>query len=195
MERERMLEILKEAGAFLEGHFQLTSGRHSGGYVQCAQILQYPWFVDECCIGLAELFSDQELDLVIAPAMGGVLISYGVGRALRKRALFAERENGVMALRRNFTIQPGEKVLVVEDVVTTGKSVHEVMDLVREQGGIVVGVGSFIDRSGGKADFGVEFRALLQLHLESYLPEECPFCKEGIPVTKPGSRFLNKSCS
>lgn len=192
MDRERMIAILKESGALLEGHFQLTSGRHSGAYVQCAQVLQYPWFVDECCTGLAELFHDTEVDVVIAPAMGGVLISYGVGRALKKRALFTERENGVMTLRRNFAIQPGEKALVVEDVVTTGKSVHEVIDVVRERGGVIVGVGSFIDRSGGKADFGTEFRALLKLDLESYLPEECPFCKDGVPVTKPGSRFMNK---
>jgi orotate phosphoribosyltransferase len=109
---------------------------------------------------------------------------------MSKRALFTERENGVMSLRRNFQIQPGEKVLVVEDVVTTGKSVHEVIEVVKERGGVIVGVGSFIDRSGGKAEFGAEFRALLKVDLESYVPEECPFCKDGIPVTKPGSRFV-----
>lgn len=192
MERERMIEILKEAGALLEGHFQLTSGRHSGAYVQCAQVLQYPWFVDECCAGLAELFRDTEVDVIVAPAMGGVLISYGVGRAMGKRALFTERENGVMSLRRNFQIQPGERVLIVEDVITTGKSVREVMEVVKEKEGVIVGVGSFIDRSGGKVDFGTRFQALLKLDLASYLPEECPLCKAEIPVTKPGSRFVKQ---
>lgn len=192
MNCERMMEILQETGAYLEGHFHLSSGRHSGGYVQCAQVLQYPWFVDECCSGLAELFQDDEIDVVIAPAMGGVLISYGVGRVLKKRALFTERENSEMVLRRNFQIQPNEKVLIVEDVVTTGKSVKEVIEVVRARGGEVIGVGSFIDRSGGQADLGVDYRALLKIELESYLPEECPLCKQGVPVSKPGSRFISK---
>lgn len=193
MDRQEMLDILRLSGALLEGHFQLSSGRHSNAYVQCAQILQYPWYLDRCCEALAELFMDLEIDLVIAPAMGGVLISNGVGRALQKRALFTERENGEMMLRRNFQITPGEKVLVVEDVVTTGKSVKEVIKVVQELGGDVVGVGSFIDRSGGEPVFGdMEFRALIKLDLETYLPEECPLCKAGEQVTKPGSRFLSK---
>ncbi|MCK4259132.1 MAG: orotate phosphoribosyltransferase, partial [Halanaerobiales bacterium] len=127
MEREMMIAILKETGALLDRHFKLSSGRHSGGYVQCAQILQYPWHLDKFCIALAELFNDKDVDVVVAPAMGGVLISNGVGRAMEKRALFTERVDGEMSLRRNFHIQPGEKVLIVEDVVTTGKSVKEVV--------------------------------------------------------------------
>lgn len=193
MDRQEMLDILRQSGALLEGHFQLSSGRHSNAYVQCAQILQFPWFLDRCCDALAGIFKDVEVDLIIAPAMGGVLISNGVGRALQKRALFTERENGEMILRRNFQINPGEKVLVVEDVVTTGKSVKEVIAVVHELGGNVVGVGSFIDRSGGENVFGeIDFRALIQLDLETHLPEACPMCQAGDPVTKPGSRFINK---
>ncbi|AZR73004.1 orotate phosphoribosyltransferase [Anoxybacter fermentans] len=193
MKREELLRILEETGALLKGHFQLSSGRHSEAYVQCAQILQYPWYLDKFCTALANLFNDREIDLIIAPAMGGVLISNGVGRALKKRAIFTERENGQMRLRRNFYIQPGEKVLIVEDVVTTGKSVREVMEVVRNLSGKIVGIGSFIDRSGGKADFdGVKFKALLTLDLKTYMPEECPFCKAGVAVTKPGSRFINR---
>lgn len=193
MERTEMLDILRETGALLEGHFLLSSGRHSGKYVQCAQILQYPWHLDRCCEALAELFSDVEIDVVIAPAMGGVLISNGVGRAMGKRALFTERENGEMVLRRNFQILPGEKVLIVEDVVTTGKSVREVVNVVHKHGGDIVGIGSFIDRSGDKADFdGIEYRALIPLVFETYLPEECPFCKDGDEAIKPGSRFIGK---
>lgn len=192
MNRTEMLDILRQAGALLEGHFQLSSGRHSNAYVQCAQILQYPWFMDQCNDGLAELFKEAEIDVVIAPAMGGVLISQGVGRALQKRALFTERDNGEMILRRNFHIESGEKVLVVEDVVTTGKSVKEVIKVVEELGGVVIGVGSFIDRSGGNADFGVPYKALLTMELVTYSPEECPMCQSGHQVTKPGSRFLSK---
>lgn len=191
MNREQLMEILKETGAFLEGHFKLSSGKHSEAYVQCAQIQQYPWHLDKFCHALAELFEDTEVDVVIAPAIGGILITNGVGRAMEKRAIFTERENGKMTLRRNFYIEPGEKVLLVEDVVTTGKSVREVMEVVEEAGGELVGIGSFIDRSGGKADFGnVEFRSLLTFDFEAYNPEECPLCKEGKEITKPGSRFI-----
>lgn len=193
MQREQIIEILKESGALLEGHFQLSSGRHSNQYVQCAQILQYPWYLDQCCQALAELFADQELDLVIAPAVGGILISNGVGRVLRKKSFFTERENGKMVLRRNFQISPGEKVLIVEDVVTTGKSVKEVIEVVQDAGGEIVGIGSFIDRSNGKQDFdGLKFRSLIKLDMESFLPEECPFCQDKIPVSKPGTRFLKR---
>ncbi len=191
MTRDETITILKEVGALLEGHFQLSSGRHSNAYVQCAQILQYPWQLDKFCNALAEKFADREVDVVIAPAMGGVLISNGVGRALKKRALFTERENGQMTLRRNFHIESGEKVLIVEDVVTTGKSVKEVVEVVRRVGGEIVGIGSFIDRSGGQVDFsGLEFRPLVTFELETYLPEECPMCRAGEVITKPGTRFI-----
>ena len=190
MERSEILRVLKVTDALLEGHFQLSSGRHSQGYVQCAQVLQYPWYLNQLCQALAEKFSDQKIDLVVAPAMGGVLISYGVGSVLGKRALFTERENGQMTLRRNFRIQPGEKVLIVEDVVTTGKSVREVIDVVKRAAGEICGIGAIIDRSDGQADLlGMELRALLALDLKTYLPEECPLCQQGIAVVKPGTRF------
>lgn len=190
MEKKEIIRILKETAALMEGHFQLSSGRHSQAYVQCAQVLQYPWHLNRLCQALAEKFSDQEIDLVIAPAMGGVLISYGVGSVLGKRALFTERENGQMTLRRNFRIQPGERVLIVEDVVTTGKSVREVIDVVDRAAGKICGIGSIIDRSGGQADLlGNELRALLKLDLQTYLPAECPLCQQGHAVVKPGTRF------
>lgn len=190
MEKAEIMHVLKTTGALLEGHFQLSSGRHSQAYVQCAQILQYPWHLNQLCQALAEDFSDREIDLVVAPAMGGVLISYGVGSALGKRALFTERENGQMTLRRNFQIRPGEKVLIVEDVVTTGKSVREVINVVQKAKGEICGIGAIIDRSAGQGDFsGIELRSLLKLDLETYLPEECPLCQKGIAVVKPGTRF------
>ena len=188
MDRERILEIFKETGVLMEGHFLLSSGRHSAKYLQCAKIFQYPKYSEEVSKALAEKFSDDDIDIVIGPAIGGIILSYEVGRILNKKTIFAERENGVMSLRRGFTIEPGSKVLVVEDVVTTGGSVKEVMELVRNNGGEVIGVGSIVDRSGGKVDFGVKFRSVISLEVESYEPGECPLCKKNIPFIKPGSR-------
>lgn len=186
--KEEALEIFTKSKALLNGHFRLTSGRHSAQYMQCAQVLQYPEFAGKLCEDLAERFKDIDIDMVIGPAMGGIIVSYEVGRALGVKTIFTERENGVMSLRRGFVIAPGAKVLVVEDVVTTGGSVKEVIDVVREKGGEVVGVGLLVDRSGGKVDFGVKTEAILQLEIQSYEPEECPLCTKGIPVVKPGSR-------
>ncbi len=185
---DEAIEIFIKANALLTGHFRLTSGRHSAKYMQCAQVLQYPQYASVLCDSLAEKFKGTQIDLVVGPAMGGIIVAYEVGRALGVKTFFTERENGAMALRRGFTINPGEKVLVVEDVVTTGGSVKEVIDVVREKGGEVVGVGVLVDRSAGKADFGVPTQSIVQLEIESYDPEECPLCKEGIPVVKPGSR-------
>lgn len=186
--REEAIEIFTKSGALLTGHFRLTSGRHSGQYMQCAQVLQYPEYSAKLCEHLAEKFTGTDIDTVIGPALGGIIVSYEVGRALGVRTLFTEREQGVMSLRRGFVINPGEKVLVVEDVVTTGGSVKEVIDVVREKGGEVVGVGVLVDRSNGKADFDVRTESVLKLEIESFDPEECPLCKQGIPVVKPGSR-------
>lgn len=185
---EEAIEIFTKANALLTGHFRLTSGRHSSKYMQCAQVLQYPQYASKLCESLAEKFKDTQVDLVIGPAMGGIIVAYEVGRALGVKTFFTERENGAMALRRGFTINPGDKVLVVEDVVTTGGSVKEVIDVVKEKGGQVVGVGVLVDRSAGKADFGVPAQSILQLEIESFEPEDCPMCKQGVPVVKPGSR-------
>lgn len=192
MTREEALEIFKKSNALLSGHFKLTSGRHSGQYMQCAQVLQYPEYAGQLCADLAKKFADTKIDVVVGPAMGGIIVSYEVGRALGVKTIFTEREQGTMSLRRGFVIDPGEKVLVVEDVVTTGGSVREVMDIVREKGGEVVGVGVLVDRSGGKADFGVRTEAALKIEIESYEPEECPICKQGLPLVKPGSRQVSK---
>ncbi len=186
--REEAVKIFTDAKALLTGHFRLTSGRHSGQYMQCAQVLQYPQYAAQLCAALAGKFAGIQIDLVVGPALGGIIVAYEVGRTLGVKTFFTEREQGVMSLRRGFTINPGEKVLVVEDVITTGGSVNEVIRVVREKGGEVAGVGVLVDRSSGKIDFGVRTESILQMKIESYDPEECPLCKQGLPLVKPGSR-------
>ena len=186
----RVLEILKEAGVLLEGHFLLTSGRHSNKYLQCASIFRKAKYSEELCRSLAEQFAGDGIDLVVGPALGAVLMSYEVARQLGVENFFAERDkDGVMSLRRGFSIEPGRRVLVVEDVVTTGGSVKEVLALVREAGGVVAGVGAVVDRTGGKIDFGVPFKAVISMDVTSWEADDCPLCKAGAgaPV-KPGSR-------
>jgi orotate phosphoribosyltransferase len=186
--KDEMLNIFQETGALLSGHFLLTSGLHSPQYFQCALLLQYPQQTTRLCGELANAFSGKDIDLVIAPAIGGIVVAQEVGRVLKKRSIFAEREGGVMSLRRGFSIQPGEKVLVTEDVITTGGSVKEVIDLVGKNGGEVVGVGVIVDRSRGKFTLDIPFVPLLQMDVVVHQPEECPLCKDGIPIVKPGSR-------
>ncbi|MBQ2775112.1 MAG: orotate phosphoribosyltransferase [Clostridia bacterium] len=188
--QERITEILKEAGVLLEGHFLLTSGRHSNRYLQCAKIFRNTKYSEELCCELAQLFKEDDVQLVIGPAMGAVQMSYEVSRHVGCENFFTERdENGKMCLRRGFEIQPGQRVLVVEDVVTTGGSVKEVIELVKAAGGVVAGVGSIVDRTGGKIDFGVPFKAVYSADVTSWTAEECPLCKEGnIELVKPGSR-------
>ena len=188
--RERVLEILKEAGVLLEGHFKLTSGRHSNKYLQCAKIFRNTKYSEELCVALAEQFKDAGVEIVIGPALGAVQMSYEVSRSLQCENFFAERDQeGKMALRRGFVVNPGQKVLLVEDVVTTGGSVREVMELVKNAGGEIVGVGCIVDRTGGKIDFGVPFKSVISFEVESWEPEDCPLCKEGkTEAIKPGSR-------
>ncbi len=189
MTKERAYEILKEAGVLLEGHFLLTSGRHSNRYLQCARIFRNTRYSEELCAALAEKFRDAGVDIVIGPALGAVQMAYEVSRALGCENFFAEREDGAMTLRRGFAIQPGQRVLVVEDVVTTGGSVREVLEIVRQAGGVIVGVGSIVDRTGGRIDFGVPFHSVVSMEVESWEPGECPLCKAGAPAPyKPGSR-------
>lgn len=187
---ERVIEILKEAGVLLEGHFRLTSGRHSNKYLQCAKIFRNTKYSEELCAALAEQFADEGVEVVIGPAMGAVQMAYEVSRHLKCENFFAEREaDGKMALRRGFEVKPGMKVLLVEDVVTTGGSVKEVLELVKAAGAEVVGIGSIVDRTGGKIDFGVPFKAVISVEVESWEPENCPLCKEGkLELVKPGSR-------
>jgi len=192
MTTEQVLQLFRETEALLEGHFQLTSGLHSPQYFQCAKVLQYPQHAEKLCRVVQQNFSQQRIDAVMAPAVGGIIVAHEVGRLLQTRVLFAERQDGKMSLRRGFHIAPGEKILVCEDVVTTGGSVQEVINLVREAGGEVVGVFCIVDRSNGKANFGAPLLSTLQLAPETYQPKNCPWCAKGSAAEKPGSRFLQK---
>lgn len=191
LSQNEVLEMFKEAGVLKVGHFLLTSGRHSDRYLQCANIFKNTKYSERLCAALAEQFKDFNVELVIGPALGAVQMAYEVSRHLGCVNFFAERVEGEMALRRGFSIKPGQRVLVVEDVVTTGGSVLEVIDIVKQSGGQVVGVGVIVDRSGGKADFGVPLKSVISMQVESWEPEECPLCKSGqIELVKPGSRKL-----
>ena len=185
---EEYLDLFRKSKALLDGHFLLTSGKHSAQYMQCAQVLQYPERAAILAEGLALAFQDQGIETVIGPAMGGILVAHEVAKALGVRALFTERENGIMRLRRGFTLTPGERVLVVEDVITTGGSVREVLAVVQEFGAIPVGVGVLVDRTGGTVDFGLPQSSIIQLNIQAYEAQECPLCAQGIPAIKPGSR-------
>ena len=189
---EEVMKKFEQAGAIQKGHFKLTSGVHSDTYIQCAQVMQYPGFMHNLCSELGRKFRGEDIDVIVGPAIGGIIISHVMAQVLGPwvRAIFTERENRKMTLRRSFEIKKDEKVLVVEDVTTTGGSVREVIDIVKERGGQVVGVGVLIDRSGGRIDFGAKMKSLLTLDIKSYQPGECPLCKKGIPVVKPGSREL-----
>jgi len=189
---EEVMKKFEQAGAIQKGHFKLTSGVHSDTYIQCAQIMQHPEFMHNLCSELGRKFRGDDIDVIVGPAIGGIIMAHVMARVLGPwvRAIFTERENGKMTLRRSFEIKEGEKVLVVEDVTTTGSSVREVIDIVKSRQGRVVGVGVLIDRSGGEVDFGVKTEKLLTINIKTYLPEECPLCKKGIPVVKPGSRGL-----
>lgn len=188
MNQKEVLEIFDRYGALLTGHFKLSSGMHSEKYLQCALILQYPDIAERLAGAIAREFAKEKIRAVIGPAMGGITLAYEVARALGVRGLFTERQDAGMVLRRGFSIDKGERVLVVEDVVTTGGSTKEVMEMVKNSGGIVVGVGSVIDRSDGRADFGVKFVPLAKIKVETYKEDDCPLCKKNIPVMKPGSR-------
>lgn len=190
LNKEEVVSIFQKTGAMLSGHFKLTSGRHSDRYFQCAKVLQHPDHTGALCRELAARFAGEDVSAVIGPATGGIIVSYETARALGVRGIFTERENGVMSLRRGFSIEPGERVLVVEDVITTGGSVLEVIDVVRSLGGVVVGAGVLVDRSGGKVDLGVRKEALLVTEAISYDPDQCPLCRDGIPAVKPGSRNI-----
>ncbi len=189
LSQEEILKIFKEKEVLLEGHFKLTSGRHAAYYMQCAKLLQYPEVAGPLLEQLASYFKDQNVTVVAGPATGAIIISYEVARALGVKSVFSERENGQMCFRRGFEIHPEDRVLVVEDVITTGGSTKEVIAAVRALGATVVGAGCIVDRSGGTVDLGVELKPLVSLQIESYPPEDCPLCKAGMaPAIKPGSR-------
>jgi orotate phosphoribosyltransferase len=188
LSEQDILEIFKKTEALLEGHFLLTSGRHSNIYFQCAKVLQYPSYMEMICSNIAEYFKNYEIDTVISPAIGGIIVGQEVARQLNKRSIFAEREDKTLILRRGFSLEPGEKVLVCEDVVTTGGSVFEVIDIVKKSGASVVGVGCIVDRSNGKVKFGFPQKSAVMMDVVSFPPEDCELCKKGLPVLKPGSR-------
>jgi len=187
MDREEILSIFRKTNALLEGHFQLTSGLHSPQYFQCAKVLQYPEYMEMLCGLIAGHFRSLSADCVISPALGGIVVGQEVGRQLKIRTMFTERKDGIMQLRRGFEIMKGERIIVCEDVTTTGGSAREVCEIVRNAGGIVIGVGAIVDRSGGKVPFE-NFYATMVMDVVAYKPEECPLCKQGKPVEKPGSR-------
>jgi len=187
--QKEVIKILKESEALLEGHFLLSSGRHAESYIQCAQVLQYPWYTKELAEGIADIWSEYQPEIVIGPAMGGVVLSYAVGQALNRPAIFSERKDGEMKFRRGFDLEKGQRVLVVEDVVTTGGSVKELLKIIEETGAEIIGISSIVDRSNGKVDFKYPFQPLLQLEVPSYDEKDCPICKEGkVAPSKPGSR-------
>lgn len=183
-----IISLLLKTGGLLRGHFLLSSGLHSPQYLQCALLLQHPKRASHLGKELAKKFSQEKVEVVIGPALGGIIIAYEVARALETRALFAERVEEKMQLRRGFKINQGERVLVIEDVLTTGGSAKEVIDLVNELGGVVIGVGGLVNRSQGDINLGVPIKTLAKLNIETYAKETCPLCRQGVPLVKPGSR-------
>jgi len=187
---EEVIKIFKDTGALLEGHFKLTSGLHSATYFQCAKVFQYPWHAETLCREIAEHFKNTNIETVVSPAVGGIVFGQEIARLLGVRAIFAERVERQMSLRRGFDISPGERILLAEDVTTTGGSVKEVMSLAQDRGAEITAVTSVVDRSGGQAQFEVPYFSLFQMDVTNYDPENCPMCKAGSQAVKPGSREL-----
>jgi len=196
LSQKEVLSIFRKKGALKEGHFELSSGLHSGEYVQAALVLQYPSYADKLCRSLSFYFEGENVQLVISPAIGGIIVGQKVAEVLGARAIFAERVEGKLALRRGFDISYGERTLIVEDVITTGGSVREIIEIVEAKGGVVVGVGCLVDRNEGKVVFSlgrdkkevIRPKSLLSLRLRTYSKQDCPLCRKGLPLSRPGSR-------
>ena len=188
MESAAVLDLFRDTGALLDGHFRLSSGLHSSGYLQCALVLQHPPHAETLGRALAARLRDAGATAVLSPALGGLIIGHEVARALGVRAIFAERQEGALTLRRGFALSPADRVIVIEDVVTTGGSTRETIDVATRAGAAVVAAGAIIDRSGGASSLAVPFHALAAVAVPTYQPDACPLCGEGRPVTKPGSR-------
>ncbi|BDR68119.1 orotate phosphoribosyltransferase [Clostridium tetani] len=187
---EFIIDILKECSALLEGHFLLSSGRHSDKYCQCAKLLQYPDKAEKVLKVVVEKIKDLDFDMVVGPAMGGIIVAYELGRQLKKSNIFTERQEGVMTLRRGFEIQKGQKVIITEDVVTTGKSSLEVAKLIEELGGEVVAICSIVDRRDDNIELPYNLYSSVKIDVKSYEEKDCPLCKEGLEYIKPGSRNI-----
>jgi orotate phosphoribosyltransferase len=189
MDRKEALRIFEETGALQTGHFLLTSGLHSPQYFQCALVMQYPNYLEKFSSDICEFYYDEEdIEVVIAPAIGGIVVAQELARQFGCRFIYAEREGGKMILRRGFHIEPHKKVLIAEDVITTGGSVKEVLKIVEEAKGYAVGVGTIVDRSDGMVKFEIPLFASVQVKAVTYTPERCPLCSQNIPLVKPGSR-------
>jgi len=188
MSTSELLDTFKSTGALLDGHFRLTSGRHSNTYFQCAKVLQHPQHLEAVCSLIAGNFSGKGVETVISPAIGGIVVGTEVGRQLGVKTIFAERKDGVMTIRRGFTLGPDERVVVIEDVSTTGGSVAEVIALVKAAGATLVGVGSVVDRSNGRVRLADEQFSVVSMEVISFTPEECPLCRQNVPIDAPGSR-------
>ena len=187
-EETRILGIFRDRGALLEGHFILSSGRHSREYLQCAKALEFASDANALGRNIADLFADTNIDTIASPAIGGLVIGFATASALNVRFIWTERQNGEMTLRRGFSLREGERVVVVEDVITTGGSTRECIAEIERAGGNVVAAACIIDRSNGRADVGVPLRSLVKMDVESFAPDECLMCKDGVPAVKPGSR-------
>ncbi len=188
MTEQEVREILVKTNAIMDGHFLLTSGLHSPYYVEKFNVLQHPKYTEQLCKAMAEKFKDANIETVVGPVTGGIILAHETGKALGTRAIFTERVDGKMTFRRGFSLHEGERVLIVEDIVTTGGSIKEVIDVVKSYNAVPVAVSMLVDRSGGKADFGdVPATALLKMNVETYKPEDCPLCKNNVPITKRGS--------
>ena len=188
MTEGKVLELMKELGALHHGHFQLSSGRHSDAYFQCARILQFPELAKELGAAMGAYFEDMACDVVVSPALGGILIGHEVARALGRRFVFTERKDNVMMIRRGFTLEPGEKVVIAEDVVTRGTSLLEVIKVVEEAGGQVIGLTSIIDRTSGEVELPLPLHSLARVKVETWEADDCPLCSKGVEIVKPGSR-------
>jgi orotate phosphoribosyltransferase len=184
---KEILQILKDSGAYMQGHFLLSSGLHSDTYIQCAKLMERPELSEMLCKELASRWKDKDIDLVAGPAYGGIILSYELARELRARAIFFEREKGIFTLRRGFMLRQGERILLAEDVVTTGGSVKELIELIKPSGAEIVGITSIINRAG-RNPFEFEFKSLIMILPPLYTSSECPLCKSGLLLTKPGSR-------
>jgi orotate phosphoribosyltransferase len=192
MTREEILKLFKDTGALLEGHFQLSSGLHSPQYFQCAKVLQYPQHAELLCREIAQHFKGMKVDVVISPALGGIVVGQEVARQLGARSIFAERADGILQLRRGFEIKTAERVLACEDVVTTGGSIGEVLDIVKKRGGSIVGQACIVDRTSGEPESNKHepLFSLIKMDIVTYKPADCPLCRQTIPLVKPGSRSV-----